>query len=383
MSVSDESVRHYEHQSAESRQRLASTLDELAVKLTPGGVVDELLTYAKAGSGDFFKGLAKSAANNPLPTLLIGVGCAMFLSGRGRMDWSRSGRTDWQPEERRAREYGEYGRDMRGANRDMRSSGGSSAPSRLGSMARSAGETLASMPGAGISGVRHAASAAGAAVGDAAGAAGHAVASTVAGAADQARAGAAAIGSAAGSVAGQVGSGVAAVGDLATGAAHQVAEAAAAATETVGEYAGGLRNTVVERSRQTTQRASQLAESAATLAREQPLLVAAGGLVIGAAIAALLPRSRLEDSMIGETSDAVKEAVGAVASEQYEAAKSAAGRVAGEVMHTAEKEGLTGEAAAGVLRDLGDKMAKVATTGTEAVEGEARDALAKAKAAAS
>src|SRR4029079_10256312 len=105
MSVSDQSVRHFEHQSAESRQRLASTLDELAVKLTPGGVVDELLTYAKAGSTDFFRGLGKSAAANPLPTLLIGVGCAMFLSGRGRMDWSPKR----QAQERTAHEYDEYG----------------------------------------------------------------------------------------------------------------------------------------------------------------------------------------------------------------------------------------------------------------------------------
>src|SRR5690606_5889885 len=86
---------------------------------------------------------------------------------------------------------------------------------------------------------------------------------------------------------------------------------------------------------------------------------AAAGLAIGAAIAALLPRTQSEDALFGETSDAVKEAVGGVASEQYERAKSAASHVAEDLKESAEREGLTPAAAADAVRDLGERVTGV------------------------
>ena len=85
------------------------------------------------------------------------------------------------------------------------------------------------------------------------------------------------------------------------------------------------------------------------------------GLAIGAAIAAVLPRTRTEDSFLGETSDALKDTVAGAATEQFQRAKDATGRVVEEVAKVAEKEGISATAAADVVRDIGEKVKHVVT----------------------
>ena len=82
----DRSPRAYEREAEETRRRLSTSLDELASNLTPGRMLDEVLSYARAGGGDFLRGLGNAASANPMPTLLIGIGAAMFLTGKGRVD---------------------------------------------------------------------------------------------------------------------------------------------------------------------------------------------------------------------------------------------------------------------------------------------------------
>ncbi len=64
----------------QTRRRLAQNLDELSDRLTPGQVFDELLTYSRAGGGTFLRAFTNAMRENPLPSLLIGSGCVMFLS---------------------------------------------------------------------------------------------------------------------------------------------------------------------------------------------------------------------------------------------------------------------------------------------------------------
>src|SRR4051794_21877481 len=77
---SDLSSRDYEREAEATRYRLAESLDELGERLTPGQVFDEVLTYARGGSGTFFRALSSAARENPVPSLLIGAGLMMFLS---------------------------------------------------------------------------------------------------------------------------------------------------------------------------------------------------------------------------------------------------------------------------------------------------------------
>src|SRR6266508_1233664 len=80
----DKSSRELETEASATRARLSNNLDELASHLTPGLVLDEVMTYSRGGGADFLRGLRNAGAANRIPTLLIGAGCAMFLSGKGR-----------------------------------------------------------------------------------------------------------------------------------------------------------------------------------------------------------------------------------------------------------------------------------------------------------
>ena len=74
------SARDYEREAEHTRQRLAENLDQLTDRLTPGQVFDEVLTYSRAGGGTFYRALSNAMRDNPMPSLLIGAGCMMFLS---------------------------------------------------------------------------------------------------------------------------------------------------------------------------------------------------------------------------------------------------------------------------------------------------------------
>ena len=70
----------YQREAEITRHRLAGNIDELSDRLTPGQVFDEMLTYARAGGGTFFRTLGSATRENPIPSLLIGAGMMMFLT---------------------------------------------------------------------------------------------------------------------------------------------------------------------------------------------------------------------------------------------------------------------------------------------------------------
>jgi hypothetical protein len=346
MTIKDQSVERFENEAEAARRRLSQTLDELSVKLTPGGVLDEMLTYAKAGGQDFMKALGRSAAANPLPALFIGVGCAMFITGRGRITGTTEREGAYRSD--RAEPFGDH-----------------AVPGHR------AGE--------GRSGIDRAASAAGSAISSAAGSVrdgAEAVADIVA---EQARSGAGMVGASASNLAEKVGEGASAVGEAVAGTAAKVAETARRAAGSAAEYADGMRDKTAVQGRRAAVRVDAMrrtiSDGTATLVREQPLLVAAGGLVLGAAIAALFPRTEFEDTVMGEASDAVKKTVGKVASGTLDTAEAAVGHVANEVAAAAQAEGLTLDDATESLKNLGDKMAKVASAGAEAAKEETERAF--------
>jgi len=60
------------------------------------------------------------------------------------------------------------------------------------------------------------------------------------------------------------------------------------------------------------------------MAHEQPLLVAGIGLAVGMAIGAVVPMSEMENRLMGEPSDKLKDSAGELASEGYEKVKAVA-----------------------------------------------------------
>jgi hypothetical protein len=303
------------------RRRLSHSLDELTERLTPGSVIDEVLSYTRAGGGDFLKGLGKSAAANPIPTLLIGVGCMMFLSGRTGLT---AGRTGSQVP---LGSTAPHGAGLLASIRDM-----------LGGAASTLKAGASSAKEAARSGVRQ--------VGP--------IAFQATGAVTQ---GAADLGQTAASLAGR--------------AAGAIGDVASSSLNAAGEYAGMATDTVASAAASAEQSGFDLVQGVTKLSREQPLVVAAAGLAIGAVIAAMLPKTGMEDSLMGETSDAVKLTVGQVAAEGAGAATDALGNVADKVVRAAEDAGLSPSIAAEALETLGDRVAGVANAGLDAAKEEA------------
>ncbi|MGV8921490.1 MAG: DUF3618 domain-containing protein [Pseudomonas sp.] len=59
----------------QQRSRVESTIDQIQERLSPGPLVDELLSYGKNhGGGEFVANLGRSATSNSLPIALVGIG---------------------------------------------------------------------------------------------------------------------------------------------------------------------------------------------------------------------------------------------------------------------------------------------------------------------
>ena len=65
------------------RQRVESRIDELRDRLSPGQLVDELLSYTRNGGQSFLTNLGNTIAHNPMPTALLGVSLVWLMSGQG------------------------------------------------------------------------------------------------------------------------------------------------------------------------------------------------------------------------------------------------------------------------------------------------------------
>jgi hypothetical protein len=93
---------------------------------------------------------------------------------------------------------------------------------------------------------------------------------------------------------------------------------------------------------------------------QNPLVVAGVGLLIGGMIASALPRSDIEDGLVGDASIAVKRQAQAAASHGLDVAKNAVGEVYDEAARQAEAEGLTSDGIGKAAQDLGQRVRRVA-----------------------
>ncbi|MGY3604390.1 MULTISPECIES: hypothetical protein [unclassified Bradyrhizobium] len=147
-------------------------------------------------------------------------------------------------------------------------------------------------------------------------------------------------------------------------AAGSVRDIADGATSTGQRLAGAAKDSASETLRSGRETASDLGDRATKTFREtieqNPLLVAGIGLLIGGVIASALPRTELEDDMVGETSSSVKRRVQTAASHGFEAAKDAAGEAARRAADQAEAEGLSADGVREGANDLGQRVRRVA-----------------------
>jgi hypothetical protein len=163
------------------------------------------------------------------------------------------------------------------------------------------------------------------------------------------------------------GSAAARVQDVASGAAS-------AGRQAIGTAAGiGL-----DAARAVPDKAFHLTERAGKTIfgtiQQNPLLVAGVGLLVGGLIASALPRSDIEDDLVGDASSAVKRRAQSAASQGFDTAKNAVGEVVDEATQQAEADGLTPVGIGKAAQEIGQRVRRVAESAvTTAFEPEHKD----------
>jgi len=317
----------------QTRMRVADTIVALRESMSPGQIMDQVVEYTRSSGGaEFTRNLGAQVRDNPLPVVLIGAGIGWLLLSNGgkaaptlaapqRMLPPPSSTHDGLGMMERASEAGAHLRDS------------------VSGTANSVGSTLSD-----------AASSAGSAAGHAAG--------TVSGAVNAA-------GHAVSEMVGSVASAAGSARDSARAYGH---DASHAAREGLSAAAGGVNRL----GQQTGQLGDQLRQSWQQASTDQPLLIGALGLALGAVIGALLPRTQTEDRLVGEASDNVAHQLGAAAQEGYEQAKDVVTEHAANL-----QEKMTGSGTS--ASSLADTVVDAAKGVREAVSEAAHDLGSRAK----
>jgi hypothetical protein len=152
----------------------------------------------------------------------------------------------------------------------------------------------------------------------------------------------------------------------ASSAAATVQDIASGATSFGQRPFGTTTDAGLDAARAVRDKASDLTERARKTIFEtieqNPLLVAGVGLLVGGLIASALPRSDIEDDLIGDASTAVKRRAQTAASQGFDTAQNAVGEVVDEATRQAQEEGLTPDGIAEAAHDIGKRVRRIAET---------------------
>ncbi|MCP8939487.1 DUF3618 domain-containing protein [Alsobacter sp. SYSU M60028] len=340
---SGRSSRDIEREAEANRAQLSETLEELRERLSPGQLLDELLSGSRTNVAGFVENLGASIRDNPMPTVLIGAGLAMMAMGgaqaasRGLSDdeWERRGRPSHGGYSREDEERFGRGHEDEDSLTSRVGDAASQAGDYASDMARSARDTASGL----VSSASDTASSAVRSVRDSVGSVAETVREYIPG-----------MGSSSSSSSSRSGS----RGYVAGGRGGYRASSG---------YGGGL--------------IDDMRNNLTRLAHEQPLMVAAVGLAIGAGIGAALPRTRVENRWVGDTADQLKDAATEAAAQGYERAKDVVSRTAHDIQEEARQQGLTPDRLADTARhaaeDMTDRVKAVAEKARTSVTDGARE----------
>jgi hypothetical protein len=140
---------------------------------------------------------------------------------------------------------------------------------------------------------------------------------------------------------------------------QRVTDAASNYAGTVSRYTHEAGRSLYDHSRQAQ---STMQETIGNIVREQPLAIAAAGLAVGAAIAAIFPSTRVESRTFGGARDALTEAAGKAGENLMGAATEAGQRF----VSAANQRGLSSEG----LKDLAGEVAESFSNALTGAKGE-------------
>lgn len=317
-----------------TRSQMDRNLDALEQKLTPAQLALEAWGLFRGGSTAGASRLWRIAKEHPGPAAVIGVGLAWLMTdasksgNRGRHEYER----DFGPRFQGA--YGDTGyTGRRGYSQDW---GSEEHEGRFSSALHSARDTVSGAAGTAKHAVSDAASTAKHAVSDAASTAKDAVA----GAAGTAR-------------------------DAVTGARERVVDATSTARERASEFGSDARERARYQARKAQMGFWQGME-------ENPLAIGAAALALGVVAGLMVPSTRKEDELMGETRDHLMERAREVGEEALEKGKQVASVAVDTFKEEAERQDLTPE-------KLAEKLRNVAKEATNTVKEEGKKQASELK----
>ena len=168
--------------------------------------------------------------------------------------------------------------------------------------------------------------------------------------------------------------------DLASTATEVAGQALGTAGEAVTDAAGRLSSTAREAGNQLGTQSVAVRQSASGFAgslqnnlsetfERQPLLVGVLGLAIGAVIATAFPKTRIEEDMVGDQAESIKQKVGDFVSEQAQNLGEVANRTIDAVKEEAVTQGLTPAALKEGVAAVRDKATKAASSARRKGQG--------------
>jgi ElaB/YqjD/DUF883 family membrane-anchored ribosome-binding protein len=301
-----------ERELEDHRAEISRTIEAIQYKITPGQLAGDAYSFLGDSAGDFAKNLGNAAKNNPVPVALIGLGLAWLMMGGGTPAYLQS-----SPGTRRY--------DTGGDDSGTSFGGATGAAS---SYARSAGDAARS-------------------TGDYVSSAGQAVSGAVSRVGSSLRG----LRQRAGETAGAM---VQGAGDTASSTSARVRQMsedvrslASEWSENASDLAESARDQMHRATEAVQEQAMQMRDNTSQMLRDQPLIAGALGIAIGAVIGALLPLSRRENELMGETRDQLLDQATQYGQETIQqatdAAKDVASAAAEAAKDEAQKKGLMDE----------------------------------------
>jgi len=346
-----------------TRARLTNTIEELRDRVSPGQMMEEAVSYFRGSGGtELMQNLGRQVRDNPMPLLLIGAGVAWMMlgnraGGSANAYTSPSSTTYRQPPRPLSgtTPHGPETHHLAGAPAYVPA--GSSTSSSY-----SASSSTSSTGGLGdrVTGAMHDAR--------------DSVSSTASGLAARA-----------------------------SDAASRVGEAASAAWDSAAGAAGSAQSRMYDARTRAADAAyyqsralrDQGRQGLDYIVRDQPLILGAVGLAVGAAIGALIPNTDAENRLMGETRDRLADQARDLAEEGYERVSQVANQhleqaqgIASETYANAktrlDEGGLSPSKASSALgavaKDLADAVTKTVHNVTEEVKGAAQEVKKEVKA---
>jgi len=262
-----------EHEADEARARLGRTVDALSNRLSPGELLDEGLQMVREHGGEFGRNLGEQVKQNPVPLLFTAIGISwLIMSNKRSNDADYDDEIGYRSRDRYDSDYDYAGSRFRTG--DYRETDRSDSEHGGESTRERIGESVGN-----------------------------------------------AIDSAKGAAKGAL--------DTAKDKLKDTAARVSNMTSSMKDEVGSAPDRVRRGAQDTTR-------NVGNLFHDQPLIAGSLGIAIGAALGAMLPRTRMENDLLGNASEQAMQRAKTMASEGYERVKDKATQVAQSVTDTAE-----------------------------------------------